>query len=74
MGEYSQARGMSFIRDIDDWFGGLPYEYCTPDRAVDFLADRGLSLARLKTTRSNGCNEFLFHVDGGLKGTHKLEA
>ena len=65
--EYRQVRGMTFLRDIDDWFGGLPYEYCTPDEAVDFLADRGYSLLRLKTTRSNGTNEFLFCAGGAAQ-------
>jgi SAM-dependent methyltransferase len=64
--EYRQVRGMTFLRDIDDWFGGLPYEYCTPDETVDFLADHGFSLLRLRTTRSNGCNEFLFRAGGAL--------
>ncbi|HEY1598568.1 MAG TPA: class I SAM-dependent methyltransferase [Pirellulales bacterium] len=64
--DYRQVRGMTFLRDIDDWFGGLPYEYCTPDETVDFLADHGFSLLRLRTTRSNGCNEFLFRAGGAL--------
>jgi len=62
--EYKQARGMSLIRDMDDWFGGLPYEHSTPDETIDFLGERGLHLARLKSTRSNGCNEFLFRAAG----------
>lgn len=58
--DYKSHRGMDFYRDIDDWVGGLPYEYCTPDETVDDLADRGFALLRLRTTTSCGCNEFLF--------------
>ncbi|MBI2824156.1 MAG: class I SAM-dependent methyltransferase [Planctomycetia bacterium] len=64
--EYHATRGMSFVRDMDDWFGGLPYEYCSPDQALDFLAERDFSMLRIKTTRSCGCNEFLFRAGGGL--------
>jgi SAM-dependent methyltransferase len=64
--DYQRIRGMSFLRDIDDWFGGLPYEYCTPDEILNVLAEHGFSLLRLKTTRSNGCNEFLFRAGGAL--------
>ena len=65
--DYRKVRGMSVMRDLDDWFGGLPYEHSTPDETVDFLAERGYSLLRLKTTRSNGCNEFLFRAGGALR-------
>ena len=58
--EYRKLRGMDFWRDVDDWLGGLPYEYCKPDPVVDLLSDRGFSLVRLKTTTSSGNNEFLF--------------
>lgn len=61
--EYSQNRGMNFYRDIDDWVGGLPYEYCSPEEVLDFLAQRQFVLRRLKTTDSCGCNEFLFQRD-----------
>jgi 2-polyprenyl-3-methyl-5-hydroxy-6-metoxy-1,4-benzoquinol methylase len=63
---YQQARGMSLMRDLDDWFGGLPYEHATPDEVLDHLVEYGCSMLRLKTTRSNGCNEFLFRVGAGL--------
>ncbi len=57
--EYSQARGMNMWRDIEDWLGGLPYEFCTADEVVNRLSPEFL-LERLRTTTSNGCNEFLF--------------
>jgi len=58
--EYRERRGMDFRRDTEDWLGGLPYEYCKPDQVVDFLSDRGFVLSRLRTSKSTGCNEFLF--------------
>jgi 2-polyprenyl-3-methyl-5-hydroxy-6-metoxy-1,4-benzoquinol methylase len=58
--QYNAERGMNFFRDIDDWIGGLPYEFTSPGETMDFLSDRGFSLVRLKTTDSCGCNEFLF--------------
>jgi 2-polyprenyl-3-methyl-5-hydroxy-6-metoxy-1,4-benzoquinol methylase len=62
--EYQQIRGMDAWRDIEDWLGGLPYEYCKPGEVVDFLSDRCFVLLRLTTTITKGCNEFLFRFDG----------
>lgn len=58
--EYWKRRGMSFWRDVDDWLGGLPYEYCKPEEVFDLLYERGFMLVRLSTTGSFGNNEFLF--------------
>jgi 2-polyprenyl-3-methyl-5-hydroxy-6-metoxy-1,4-benzoquinol methylase len=56
-------RGMNYWRDIEDWLGGLPYEYCKPDQVVSHLATQGFRLRKLTTTYSAGCNEFVFeHV------------
>jgi 2-polyprenyl-6-hydroxyphenyl methylase/3-demethylubiquinone-9 3-methyltransferase len=60
--EYRAHRGMNMWRDIDDWFGGLPYEYATPAEIVHFFADKGFVLLRLRDA-STGCNEFLFRSD-----------
>jgi len=57
--QYRENRGMSFWRDIEDWLGGLPYEYCRPQQLIDFLSERGLVLVKLRTTNAVGCNEFL---------------
>jgi 2-polyprenyl-6-hydroxyphenyl methylase/3-demethylubiquinone-9 3-methyltransferase len=57
---YRRHRGMSFWRDVDDWLGGLPYEYCKPDQVINFLSDRGFALLRLGINMSTGTNEFLF--------------
>ncbi len=60
--QYRQRRGMDFWRDVEDWLGGLPYEYCKPEQALDCLSERGFVLQRLMTTSSIGNNEFLFRA------------
>lgn len=40
------ARGMSWLRDIEDWLGGLPYEYARPEAVESFLKKRGFECAR----------------------------
>jgi 2-polyprenyl-3-methyl-5-hydroxy-6-metoxy-1,4-benzoquinol methylase len=40
------GRGMSWIRDVEDWLGGLPYEHATPEEVRDFLGARGFDLRR----------------------------
>jgi 2-polyprenyl-6-hydroxyphenyl methylase/3-demethylubiquinone-9 3-methyltransferase len=57
--EYKSHRGMSWWRDIEDWLGGLPFEYCRPDKVVDALWPKGFVLRRLCSTCSLGCNEYL---------------
>ncbi len=34
--QYNSQRGMDFFRDVDDWVGGLPYEFCTSGRGGGF--------------------------------------
>ena len=55
-----KERGMDYWRDIEDWLGGLPYEYCKPDEVIDRLVPQGFALQKLKTTYGHGCNEFVF--------------
>jgi 2-polyprenyl-6-hydroxyphenyl methylase/3-demethylubiquinone-9 3-methyltransferase len=57
---YKQERGMDVWRDIEDWLGGLPYEYCSVDEVVGFMLPRRFVLLQLKATNTKGCNEFLF--------------
>jgi 2-polyprenyl-6-hydroxyphenyl methylase/3-demethylubiquinone-9 3-methyltransferase len=61
--EYTQLRGMDMWRDIEDWLGGLPYEFCKPDQVVEALVGQGFALRKLSTCWSHGCNEFLFTRD-----------
>jgi SAM-dependent methyltransferase len=57
---YKGQRGMNFFRDVDDWMGGLPYEFCSPEEVTNFMASRGGKRLQLKEANSCGCNEFLF--------------
>lgn len=40
------SRGMSWLRNIEDWLGGLPYEYARPEVLVTFLQTRGFECLR----------------------------
>ncbi len=57
--DYAEIRGMNFFRDVDDWLGGLPYEFCTVEQVNEWMDKRGVLPVRLKPTNSCGCNEFL---------------
>ena len=57
------ARGMAPLQDWHDWLGGFPFEVAKPEEIVDFYRERGLRLLRLKTTNSNGNNQFVFGPD-----------
>jgi len=58
-----RRRGMDYWRDIEDWLGGLPYEYCKPDEVIDRLVPKGFALEKLTTTLGHGCNEFVFRYN-----------
>jgi 2-polyprenyl-6-hydroxyphenyl methylase/3-demethylubiquinone-9 3-methyltransferase len=57
---YKANRGMSFFRDIDDWMGGLPYEFCSPEEVTNFMSGHGGKRLQLKEVNSCGCDEYLF--------------
>jgi hypothetical protein len=58
--QYVKNRGMSYFRDVEDWLGGLPYEYASVDEVSSFLAPKGFELIRVNPAASHGCNEFVF--------------
>jgi 2-polyprenyl-6-hydroxyphenyl methylase/3-demethylubiquinone-9 3-methyltransferase len=58
--QYKRSRGMSRSHDLLDWVGGYPFEVATPERIFDVVHERGFALERMTTTRSTGCNQFLF--------------
>lgn len=58
--QYVKNRGMSYFRDVEDWLGGLPYEYASVDEVSSFLAPKGFDLIRVNHAASHGCNEFVF--------------
>ena len=43
------SRGMSWWRDIEDWLGGLPYEYARPETVSAFLKERGFECRHTPT-------------------------
>jgi 2-polyprenyl-3-methyl-5-hydroxy-6-metoxy-1,4-benzoquinol methylase len=58
---YKKYRGMSPYRDVVDWVGGYPFEFCKPEEVFNFYRARGYELERLKTCAGgHGCNEFVF--------------
>lgn len=58
--EYGErARGMSFWRDVEDWLGGLPYEYVLDGEVESFLEERGLVVERVAVGPPGANNEYL---------------
>ena len=56
-----RSRGMSPMRDLIDWVGGLPFEVAKPEEIYDFFRSRGYDLERMKTCAGGkGCNEYVF--------------
>ena len=61
---YSQARGMSPIRDWFDWLGGYPFEVAKPEEIILPLNRRGYELVNLVTCGgTSGCVEYVFRHD-----------
>jgi 2-polyprenyl-3-methyl-5-hydroxy-6-metoxy-1,4-benzoquinol methylase len=61
MSEYGKNnRGMSFYRDACDWLGGYPYEYASIREITDFFEKRNFKVLKVKPTKREGCNEYLF--------------
>ena len=58
--QYVKNRGMSYFRDVEDWLGGLPYEYASVDEIRSFLAPKGFHVVRVNHAASHGCNELVF--------------
>lgn len=58
--DQQSERGMSFYRDSVDWLGGFPYEYASKKEIIDFYKKKGFKIIKLKETKREGCNEFLF--------------
>ena len=61
---YHKKRGMSVVRDWEDWLGGYPFEVAKPESIIDFYFTRGFNLTKYKSTNRLGCNEFVFRNKG----------
>lgn len=60
-GPYKQKRGMDYWRDLDDWLGGYPFEFASPEEVVRFTHELGFELISSLTGKSvETVNEFLF--------------
>jgi 2-polyprenyl-6-hydroxyphenyl methylase/3-demethylubiquinone-9 3-methyltransferase len=53
------ARGMSFWRDVEDWLGGLPYEFAEPDEVRSFVTARGFEIEHVLVRKAGANNEYL---------------
>lgn len=58
--EYRKKRGMSIVRDWNDWLGGYPFETAKPEQLLCSLRKIGFELINMKTTNRHGCNELVF--------------
>lgn len=61
---YRTRRGMSVVRDWEDWLGGYPYECAKPGAVVERFERAGFTRERLVATRRHGCNQFVFRFTG----------
>jgi 2-polyprenyl-6-hydroxyphenyl methylase/3-demethylubiquinone-9 3-methyltransferase len=53
------SRGMSFWRDVEDWLGGLPYEFAEPAEVEARVASRGFRVSRTVIRSPGANNEYL---------------
>lgn len=60
MFNYKQARGMSMLSDIIDWYGGFPYEFANFEYLVDYIQNKGFILQKGVKASSLGCHELVF--------------
>ena len=55
----NRNRGMSFLRDVEDWLGGLPFEFTDEPEVRAYADERGWTVERVFTSRPGGNNEYL---------------
>ena len=66
--EYGKtSRGMSFWRDVEDWLGGLPYEFAEPGEVRVRVESLGLTLRRTVVRSPGANNDYLIS-----RPSHKL--
>jgi 2-polyprenyl-6-hydroxyphenyl methylase/3-demethylubiquinone-9 3-methyltransferase len=58
--QYKAQRGMSIFHDMFDWLGGHPFEVASVDQVFGHLKPKGFVMKNIKTTSSNGNNQFVF--------------
>jgi SAM-dependent methyltransferase len=55
----ARSRGMNFWRDVDDWLGGLPFEFASADQVKTFAESHGFRVEAEVLRSPGGCNEYL---------------
>jgi SAM-dependent methyltransferase len=55
----ASSRGMSFWRDVEDWLGGLPYEFAEPEEVEAHVRRLGLGVVRVLVRSPGNNNEYL---------------
>jgi hypothetical protein len=50
---------MSLWRDVEDWLGGLPCEFATPDELEAFVTTRGFKMENVLVRPPAENNEYL---------------
>jgi SAM-dependent methyltransferase len=53
------SRGMTFWRDVEDWLGGLPWEFATRDEVVAFAEGHGFDVVHVVEEGAGGNNTYL---------------
>ena len=72
---YITRRGMAFMKDIDDWLGGYPYQSVDPAALVEYFESCGFMLDRAFSTERHiglfgaGCAEWTFRRGGDSSAT-----
>jgi SAM-dependent methyltransferase len=63
--EYGRnSRGMSLWRDVEDWLGGLPCEFATPEGVESFASDHGFDLEGTVIAPPGANSEYLLRAPG----------
>jgi predicted RNA methylase len=58
--EYGRrSRGMSYWRDVEDWLGGLPYEFAASDEVAAVAGARGFRIVSQVVRGPGACSEYL---------------
>jgi 2-polyprenyl-6-hydroxyphenyl methylase/3-demethylubiquinone-9 3-methyltransferase len=58
---YHEKRGMNYWTDLDDWLGGYPFEFATPDEVIEFVTSLGFNLLESEIyTSVAAVNQYLF--------------
>ncbi|MDO8609317.1 MAG: hypothetical protein Q7R95_02100, partial [bacterium] len=65
MRDHGSKRGMDWIIDVHDWFGGYPYEYAGAGELFNYIKEKNpdFNLLKMKSTLDLGNNWLVFKRD-----------